>query len=337
MGTYSNPGGPNGTLPDDSKKEEKTTTDPGQLGYHENSHKGMVDLTNAMNNSNPGSGPMKDSTAGTYNFSAGFSLGGSRSGDFANKHISGLKSSLSDTKNPTSSYNQAEKEWKDAGEHKVSSAKGYKWDDTQDDYKVYHDYTKGEIAGGMSYTSSKGKTYQPSEASDLLKDVNIHKDEGGNIIKNISGEEGKTRDRAIINRKSVSSTTSKSKMVSDQGIDVTNSPSLPNKNTGRNTTQTVTGSLKYKYYNEAGTNTGLNQSKAIAQANKEYKASNQYKKDQKAKLKKLKSEAKGNLKVGIDYSNLHETHKKALEGTRAEKRATRKKFGKAPNRSWGMG
>lgn len=336
MGTYSNPGGPNGTLPDDSKKEEKTTTDPGQLGYHENSHKGMVDLTNAMNNSNPGSGPMKDSTAGTYNFSAGFSLGGSRSGDFANKHISGLKSSLSDTKNPTSSYNQAEKEWKDAGEHKVSSIQGTKKDDSEDDYKVYYEDTKDGAVGDITYTATKEK-HQASSAAGFLKDVNIHKGEGGNIIKNISGEEGKTRDRAIINRKSVSSTTSKSKMVSDQGIDVTNSPSLPNKNTGRNTTQTVTGSLKHKYYNEAGANTGLNQSKAVAQANKEYKASNQYKKDQKAKLKKLKSEAKGNLKVGIDYSNLSESHKKALEGTRAEKRATREKFGKAPNRSWGMG
>jgi hypothetical protein len=122
-------------------------------------------------------------------------------------------------------------------------------------------------------------------------------------------------------------------MVSDQGIDVTNSPSLPNKNTGRNTTQTVTGSLKHKYYNEAGTNTGLNNFKATAQANKEYKASNQYKKDQKAKLKKTRSEAKENLKLGIDYSNLHKTHKKALEGTRIEKKENSKI--KSPISSYG--
>jgi len=133
MGTYSNPGGPSGMLPDDSKKEEKTTTDPGQLGYHENSHKGIKNLTTAVNNSSPGNGPMKNSTAGTYNFSSGFSLGGSKSGDFANKHISGLKSSISDVSKPTGYITESGKmggitkqEYKDAkGVVKLTSKEEY--------------------------------------------------------------------------------------------------------------------------------------------------------------------------------------------------------------------
>jgi hypothetical protein len=212
MGTYSNPGGPSGMLPDDSKKEEKTTTDPGQLGYHENSHKGMVDLTNAMNNSNPGNGPMKNSTAGTYNFSSGFSLGGSKSGDFANKHISGLKSSISDTKNPTSSYNQAEQKWEEAGMHRTTlHGEGDAVYHTKGTNKSYGqrntnwtdipEENQGGIHATSKYIEDKGGFEGVRAEFTQGTDAKIFKTETGAIIENIPGEYGKTRDRAIIHRK----------------------------------------------------------------------------------------------------------------------------------------
>ena len=88
---------PAGMLPDDSKKEEKTTTDPGQLGYH-TTRKSMKTLTDAINNSEPNKGPMRESRSGTYNFSKGFTLGGDKGGSFAGKHISGMKTSVSAAK-----------------------------------------------------------------------------------------------------------------------------------------------------------------------------------------------------------------------------------------------
>ena len=91
---------PEGMFPDDSKKEEKTTTDPGQLGYH-TTNKGITNLTNAINGSEPNKGPMRESTSGTYNFSKGFTLGGDKGGSFAGQHISGMRSSISDVSKPT--------------------------------------------------------------------------------------------------------------------------------------------------------------------------------------------------------------------------------------------
>tara|TARA_R110002020_G_scaffold70189_1_gene182250 strand:- start:160 stop:843 length:684 start_codon:yes stop_codon:yes gene_type:complete len=134
MGTYSNPGGPSGMLPDDSEKKKKTTTDAGQLGYHVNSKdKSAQSMTDAVNQSAPGSGPMKTSTAGTYNFSKGFTLGGDKGGSFAGQHISGLKSSLSDVSKPTGYVTKSGKmggiskqEYKDAkGKVKLTSKEEY--------------------------------------------------------------------------------------------------------------------------------------------------------------------------------------------------------------------
>jgi hypothetical protein len=196
--SYENPGGPKGTLPNDDKKNESTNVPggAGTLGYQDRKNSGIKSITDAINSTAPGAGPMETGTAGTYNFSKGFSLSDPSKPSFASESISSMKSAVSDASKPTSSYSQAEKEWKGAGEHQVKSIPLAK----KTDYKAYSEHTKGGSVGTYLTTARKSKHQHPT-AGDFLKDVNIHKDEGGNIIKNIPGESGKTRDRAIIHRK----------------------------------------------------------------------------------------------------------------------------------------
>jgi hypothetical protein len=333
--SYKNPGGPGGMLTNDNKKEENTTTDAGQLGYHETNNKGIKDLTNAMNNTNPGEGPMrKSSTAGTYNFSSGFTLGGGASGSFANKHISDMRSNVSKAKGGTgisNQYSKAEQRWKDAGgvEIKKTSEDVY----GGDKFDIYQQ--KNGDRDGYTITKGEAKDFKehgvtmaqgPGAIPKAKDGVSIHKGPGGNIIENIEGTPGKTRDKAIIYK---SPTSGKNKNTSVTTKNKNTNVTTRNKNINRNNLEspvTVHEQIKGKIVPgtgvtyEAGTSTGLNSWKATAEANKAYKASNQYKKDQKAKLKKTRSEAKENLKLGVSYDALSKTHKRALEGTRIGKK-----------------
>ena len=205
--SYRNPGGPGGMY--NNKKEENTTTDPSQLEYHQNKHKNMDEMTSAIKYSDPNNGPMrKSSTAGTYNFSKGFTLSDGASGGFADKHISDMKSNVSKAMDSTNRGSKIEKRWKDAGgveilkhSDKISSGK-------YDEYYQKEDH--GHTSGKYAYTMTKGEaedfrnkgksmSEQGPGAIPKPKDgISIHKGPGGNTIENIEGVEGVTRDKAII-------------------------------------------------------------------------------------------------------------------------------------------
>lgn len=143
---------------------------------------------------------------------------------FAKESISSMKSAVSDASKPTSSYSQAEQRWKDAGSTSIISKERKGWQKSESSPK--ESYTKYEQEGrkkgkGYAYTttSSEAEAFKksgetPKQGPGVVPSSGIFKTEKGNIIENIPGESGKTRDKAIIHRKP-SGDTSKSTVKKD--------------------------------------------------------------------------------------------------------------------------
>tara|TARA_Y100000592_G_scaffold9874_1_gene13975 strand:- start:95 stop:1021 length:927 start_codon:yes stop_codon:yes gene_type:complete len=168
-------------------------------------------IKNTVNALSSGTGPMK-----TGGFGSNFSLGAGPAGSFAESRIASMKSNVSKARGGTgisNQYSKAEQRWKDAGGVEISrTGHSYVKDGVSDQFDVYSQ-KDGSPGDGYTMTKSELKNFkkdgqlmvQGSGAIPKAKNgVSIHKDTGGNIIENIEGTYGKTRDRAIIYRPTTS-------------------------------------------------------------------------------------------------------------------------------------
>ena len=164
-------------------------------------------INNMVNSLSSGTGPMK-----TKGFGSNFSLGAGAAGSFAESRIADMKSNVSKVRGGTgisNQYSKAEQRWKDAGGVEVKKVSDVEYFGGKfDSY-----YQKDGDASGYTMTKNevedfkkdgKSMTQELGAAPKAKNGVSIHKDTGGNIIENIEGTYGKTRDRAIIYRPTTS-------------------------------------------------------------------------------------------------------------------------------------
>lgn len=166
-------------------------------------------IKNTVDALSSGAGPMK-----TGGFGSGFSLGAGPAGSFAESRIADMKSNVSKVRGGTgisNQYSKAEQRLKDAGGVEIKKTSEDLYSGDKLDFDIYQQ----KNGNPMGYTITKGEAKYFKEhgitmaqgpgAIPKAKDgVSIHKGPGGNIIENIEGTPGKTRDRAIIYRPTTS-------------------------------------------------------------------------------------------------------------------------------------